>query len=97
MADVAHGHTENERDRETRVHDDAAVGDGVVLGEVVIEVILIRVQSEQREPGVIRFIDGASQRMLIHITDLEIFKVISQAGLMNGHGLTSRRGLHIKV
>jgi hypothetical protein len=40
-------------------------------------VVLVRIHRQQGKPGVIGFVDGAPERMLVDIPDREGLKVIS--------------------
>jgi hypothetical protein len=59
--------------------------DGILLGIVSIEMVLISVIGKQCEPGGVRFADGSTDGMLVHVAHDEVFNIIAQVGFMNSH------------
>lgn len=66
--------SQDECDGQTGIDDDAPAGDRVALGEIGIEVVLICVAGQKREPGGVRLTNRATKWMLVHSVDVEVFK-----------------------
>ena len=80
LTHVDHRQAENQGHGEPRVHDDAPFGDGVALGEIGVEVVLVGIAGQQGEPRGIRFGDRPTEGVLVRGADLEVFEEAAELG-----------------
>ncbi len=80
LTHVDHRQAENQGHGKPRVHDDPPFGDGVALGEIGVEVVLIRVAGQQCEPRGVRFGDRPTEGVLVRGADLEVFEEAAELG-----------------
>ena len=77
---------QHQRHREPGVHDDPAARDRVRLRQVGVEVVLVGVAGQEREPRRVSLGDGASEGVLVHRPDLEVLEEPSELGRDHGGG-----------
>ncbi len=66
--------------------------EGGLLGVVVVEVHLIGVHGQQREPGIVGFGDRASEGVLVDLAFGKVFEVATLPTRGDGHGWTDSFG-----
>ncbi|WP_345402244.1 hypothetical protein [Nonomuraea salmonea] len=59
---------------------------GGLGGEVGVEVVLVGVHRQEREPGVVGLADGAAHGVLVDVPDGEVLVVAADGGLVDGQG-----------
>ena len=84
LTHVDDGETEHEGDREAGVDDDAPTRDRIGLREVRIEVVLIGIARQQREPRGVGLVDGATKGMLVDVAHDEVIEESAELGRMHG-------------
>ena len=83
LADIVHGQAEEERDGEAGV--DQLLPERRTFGVVIVEVHLVRVEGQHREPRVVRGRDGPPPWVLVDVSDLEVLEVPPVPSLSDRH------------
>jgi hypothetical protein len=85
LAHVQHRDAQHHRDRQAGVDDHPSLREGVLAGEVGVEVVLVRVHRQQRQPCVVGHGDRPSQRVLVDVTDDEALEESTESRRVSGH------------
>jgi hypothetical protein len=77
LADVAHAHAGDNRQRKAAIDQRPTEFAFARIGRIEMQRMLVH--SEQREPGIVRFADGASRPVLVDVAGGEILEIAAVA------------------